>query len=165
MTYEALRGRESGSAMRRRKLLVVLAGLAVVVAAGVAVLWPRPARVTPENYLRIEAGMTLAEVAAILGAPPGDFEVQQTLPYDYNQMLAMRQGGFHKVEFEDFWPNPHEFTSETTYQHWFGSENAISVGFREGRAVSKCRLWRATSLGQILARFAAACERVLGVWI
>ena len=35
--------------MRRRTLLVALAGLAVVVAAGVAVLWPRPARVTPEN--------------------------------------------------------------------------------------------------------------------
>jgi hypothetical protein len=37
--------------MRRRKLLVALAGLAVVVAAGVVVLWQQnqPDRVTREN--------------------------------------------------------------------------------------------------------------------
>jgi hypothetical protein len=29
--------------MRRRKLLVVLAGLAALVAAGMVILWPRPA--------------------------------------------------------------------------------------------------------------------------
>jgi hypothetical protein len=58
--------------MRKRKLLVVLAALAVVVAAGAVVLWPRPERVTKENYDRIRAGMTRAEVEAILG-PPGDY--------------------------------------------------------------------------------------------
>jgi hypothetical protein len=36
---------------------VVLAVLAVVVAAGVVVLWPRPDRVTPENYACIRVGM------------------------------------------------------------------------------------------------------------
>jgi hypothetical protein len=59
--------------MRRRKLLVVLAGLAVVVAAGVVVLWPRPpSRITRENFERIKEGMSRAEVEAILG-PPGDY--------------------------------------------------------------------------------------------
>jgi hypothetical protein len=59
--------------MRRRTLLVVLAGLAVVVAAVAVVLWPRPpSRITRANYDRIRAGMTRAEVETILG-PPGDY--------------------------------------------------------------------------------------------
>ena len=49
--------------MRRRKPLVVVAGLAVVVAAGVVVLWPRADRVTRENFRRIETGMSRADVA------------------------------------------------------------------------------------------------------
>jgi hypothetical protein len=58
--------------MRRLRLLVVLAGLAVVVAAGAFVLWQRPERVTKENYDRMQLGMTHIEVEAILG-PPGDY--------------------------------------------------------------------------------------------
>jgi hypothetical protein len=59
--------------MRKRTLLVALAGLTVVVAAGVVVLWPRASsRVTPENFDRIRKGMTQQEVEAVLG-PPGDY--------------------------------------------------------------------------------------------
>jgi hypothetical protein len=58
--------------MRRRTLLVVLAALAVLVAAGVVVLWPRADRITEENCGRIHEGMTPTEVEAILG-PPGDY--------------------------------------------------------------------------------------------
>jgi hypothetical protein len=58
--------------MRRRTLLVALAGLAVMVAAGVGALWPRPSRVTGENFDRIEKGMSRAEIEAVLG-PPGDY--------------------------------------------------------------------------------------------
>jgi hypothetical protein len=57
--------------MRRRTLLVVLVGLAVVVAVGVVVLWPRQDRISRQNLERIKRGMTRAEVEAILG-PPGD---------------------------------------------------------------------------------------------
>jgi hypothetical protein len=42
--------------MRRRTLLVVLAGLAGVVAAGVVVLWPLPDGITREDYDRIRPG-------------------------------------------------------------------------------------------------------------
>jgi hypothetical protein len=62
--------------MRRRTLLVALAGLAVVVAAGAVVFWPPidPAsRITQENFERIRPGMTMAEVTAMLG-PPGDYK-------------------------------------------------------------------------------------------
>jgi hypothetical protein len=65
--------------MRRRTLLAALAGLAVLVAAGVVVLWPRSSsRITRENFDRIKVGMSLAEVETILGAP-GDYT---TGPYD-----------------------------------------------------------------------------------
>jgi hypothetical protein len=42
--------------MRRRKLLVALAGLAVVIVAGVVVLWPRPDRITPGELRRHQGG-------------------------------------------------------------------------------------------------------------
>ena len=61
--------------MRRRKLLVALAGLAVAVAAGAVVLWPRTIDMSPgvtlHNFVRLKEGMTLSDVATILG-PPGD---------------------------------------------------------------------------------------------
>jgi hypothetical protein len=60
--------------MRKRKLVAVLAGLAVVAVAGVVVLWrpPQGDRITFENFARIEEGMSQEEVEAILG-PPGDY--------------------------------------------------------------------------------------------
>jgi hypothetical protein len=63
--------------MRRRTLLVALAGLAVVVGAGTVVLWPRADRITLENFDRIKKGMRRAEVEAILG-PPGDYTTGPT---------------------------------------------------------------------------------------
>jgi hypothetical protein len=58
--------------MRRRTLLVALAGLIVLVAVGV-VVWPRSSSpITQENYDRIRDGMSRAEVEAILG-PPCDY--------------------------------------------------------------------------------------------
>jgi hypothetical protein len=59
-------------AMRRRKLWWVVAGLALaMLTAAVFVAWPRPDRITLENFYRIQKGMSRDEVAAILG-PPGD---------------------------------------------------------------------------------------------
>jgi hypothetical protein len=67
-----------GGGMRRRTLLVVLAGLAVVVAAGVVMLWPRaPSRITRENHSVIQHGMSRREVESILG-PPGDYTTGPT---------------------------------------------------------------------------------------
>jgi hypothetical protein len=58
--------------VRMLRWVAALAGLAVVVAAGAVVLWPREGRITQENYDRISEGMSCAEVEAILG-PPGDY--------------------------------------------------------------------------------------------
>ena len=58
--------------MRRRKLLLVLEGLAVVVAAGTVALWSleaAPSRVTHAHYDRLRVGMSRAEIRVILGAP------------------------------------------------------------------------------------------------
>jgi hypothetical protein len=67
--------------MRRRKLRWV-AGLAVLLAVGALVLWPRAERITAAIFHRIQAGMSLAEVEAILG-PPGD---HSTVPEDYGSL-------------------------------------------------------------------------------
>jgi hypothetical protein len=58
--------------MGRWKLLVVLAGVGVVLAAGTVVFWPRADRVTRANYDRIQIGMSWADVERILGLP-GDY--------------------------------------------------------------------------------------------
>jgi hypothetical protein len=65
--------------MRRRKLLVALAALGVLVAAGTVVLWPHADRITQPNSDRIREGMTRAEVELILGMP-GDYRTVRTAP-------------------------------------------------------------------------------------
>jgi hypothetical protein len=47
----------------------------VVVAAVVVVLWPRPERITPENYARVRTGMSRTQVEEILGLP-GDYRTE-----------------------------------------------------------------------------------------
>ena len=65
--------------MPRRKQLVALMGLAVVLAAGVVVLWPAPkSRISIEQFDQIREGMTLTEVEALLG-PPGDYRTGPTV--------------------------------------------------------------------------------------
>jgi hypothetical protein len=56
---------------------VALAGLAVMVAVVVVVLWPGSDRVTRVNYDRLRGGMSRGEVAAIFGAP-GDYRTRPT---------------------------------------------------------------------------------------
>jgi hypothetical protein len=79
--------------VRKRKLLVVLAGLAaLLVTAGVFVLWPRPPLVAWEvhlaNYRRISPGLTMEQVHALLGAP-GDYRAWPTRPgLGENETLA-----------------------------------------------------------------------------
>ncbi len=59
----------------RLLLSVAVAGaaVAIVLAGGAWLLWPRTA-ITRENAAKLKAGMTLAEVEAILGGP-GQYEL------------------------------------------------------------------------------------------
>jgi hypothetical protein len=59
--------------MRRLRWALAAVGLAVLITAGAFALWPRPDRVTLENFRCIHVGMTRGEVEGILGGPPGDY--------------------------------------------------------------------------------------------
>jgi hypothetical protein len=56
---------------RLRLLVLVVVGAVAAVAIGVWLLWPRTA-LTRENAAKIQVGMTLTEVEAILGGPARD---------------------------------------------------------------------------------------------
>jgi hypothetical protein len=66
--------------MQRRTLLVALAGLAVVVAAGVVVLLHAELRhdFTRQDFKRLRLGMTRAEAEAVLGCPADDYRSLET---------------------------------------------------------------------------------------
>jgi hypothetical protein len=84
----------------RRRLLVLglLAGL-LVLGVGGWMLWPRTA-ITRENAAKIETGMTLTEVEAILGGPERD---ESTGPLfiddDTNRRARIIPGSMHKLNF------------------------------------------------------------------
>jgi hypothetical protein len=104
--------------MRRRRLLLALVAIAVLVAVGMVVPWPRPPdRVTQANCRLVSRGMALAEVEAILG-PPGDYRTGPTI-WDLN---------FPPVRFVN--PDP---TCE--WVHWDGDAASLSVTFNSQRKV------------------------------
>lgn len=102
--------------MRRRRLLqVVAAGLLVLVGAAAFALWPRPSRVTRENFSRISTGMTLPEIEAILGGPPGDYRtVPTTAPRGWHGREGIHVSG--------------EFCIAVTHV-WHGDSGEIEVDF------------------------------------
>ncbi len=67
--------------MRGRKLRWALVAILIPAGVGAFVLWPRPDRITRENYDRIREGMSRAEVEAILG-PSGDYTTGPVKPRD-----------------------------------------------------------------------------------
>jgi hypothetical protein len=122
----------------RRKVLVALAGLAVVVAVGAFVFWPRPLRIAHENFERIKVGMTRAEVEVILG-PPGDYKTgpnKQRYVYVTLPGRGTSCSGILSVEGEY---SIHmaglgmRFPGEYRIAEWYCDTCAIVVGFdRQG---------------------------------
>jgi hypothetical protein len=76
--------------MRRRTVVVVLAGLAVVVTVGAWLLWPQPDRITKGNVNRIGKGMSRAQVEAILGSP-GDYAGGPTRTVPWNPVVNSQE--------------------------------------------------------------------------
>jgi hypothetical protein len=96
-----------------RKLWLALLGVALVLAGGTfPLLFPRPGRVTEAAFERIEPGMTQAEVEAILGDPPGDYETgRRGLVLNLYGNGVLMEGG--------------------RLEQWGGDEGFIQVGFGE----------------------------------
>jgi hypothetical protein len=64
--------------MTRRRLLLLALPVALGCSAALLwVVWPHTA-ITPDNAAKIKRGMTLAEVEAILGGPPGNYASNYT---------------------------------------------------------------------------------------
>src|SRR5262245_42424743 len=70
------RGRSTVEAWRRNRRLWLLGAAGGGGLVALTVLWlalpPRPG-ITPANYQRIGEGMSLPEVQALLGGPPGNY--------------------------------------------------------------------------------------------
>jgi hypothetical protein len=117
--------------MRRRKLLVALAGLAVVVAAVVVVLWPFDARFNaPPAPQRAQPALTfercagfegknLAEIEAIVG-PPGDY---RTRPVEYyeGQFLCREDSAVPQ------WRQGYNWKTDNAFLHILVDENEKAV--------------------------------------
>jgi hypothetical protein len=119
--------------LRRRKLLVVLAGLTVA-AAGAFVLRPQPSRVTLANFARIQQGMNQAEVRAILGEP-GDYRLlraNEDREFDYDWDLC-----------RNYRPNH--------FDEWYADAAAIEVVYDDEFTVTVRRIGtnKESFLGQV----------------
>jgi hypothetical protein len=118
--------------MRRRTLLVLVVGLAAVVAAGVVVLWQgqEPNRITLERFDHIHDGLTRAEVESVLG-PPGDY---RTAPVEYNPLELLAGGSAESAGAG--------YTVEEDC--WRGEAFVIGVGYGHGGRVRSH--WEAAAL-------------------
>jgi hypothetical protein len=135
---------------RRRLLLCGLPATAVVVALVLWLLWPRTA-ITPENAAKIRAGMTLAEVEAILGGPPrteatGRLAAAETLPnHDGSPDLAFAerrvwlfQNPGAVPERRAVWREPEHRLGEWTHQ-WVSDVVIVRVDFDSNERVISFR--------------------------
>lgn len=97
----------------RLAILTAVALVMLLVGALVPVVFPQPSKVTRANFECIERGMTLAEVEAILGGPPGDYRTGPT--------VVVPTGG------------PGYTLALTLDDTWSGDDIHLSVGFSGGR--------------------------------
>ncbi len=114
-------------------MLGAVAGLLALAGVGAFALWPRPERVTRENYERIQNGMNRAEVEAVLG-PPGDYRTGPTRVYwDFEDDVS-----------GDFDPDDSDFSTydeiglpiTITIDKWEGNAGRVKVLYDEtGRSV------------------------------
>lgn len=109
--------------MTTRRHLLVFGPLASLLALGIGgwLLWPATpgTAITRENFEKIQEGMTLPEVEAILCAQPGDYGIRRR-----GIILDLYGGGVFM--------NPGQFRS------WGGDEGFIQAGFDGNEIV----LWK-----------------------
>jgi hypothetical protein len=116
---------------RRRALVLAVIGAALALAGGVWLLWPEPhPSINRGSAAKIQAGMTPAEVEAILGGPPRD---DRTAPTEL--------GGAVPDELQDP-TDPHAYDTD------------IEVTDQDGRVVFSRKEWQSNRL-TILVDFGA----------
>jgi hypothetical protein len=123
-----------GFSMRRRKVLGMVAVTLAAVAVGAFVLWPRPDRITEENYDRIfREDVSRAEVESLLG-PPGDY---RTGLGESNESFSSGSGGLvfaHWIPDETAEGFEREFgKSDATRAVWVGDTYAMAIYFSSDR--------------------------------
>jgi hypothetical protein len=84
----------------RKVLIGLVVGLVLfLVLAAWMLSRPRHCTVSRANFERIEKGMTVAEVFAILGGPPGDYRTRPPAPGPYRgPTTKIRSGGRSRVK-------------------------------------------------------------------
>jgi hypothetical protein len=105
--------------MRRRTLLVALAGLAVVGAGAAVMLLRREDRVTRQNFDRITEGMSRTEVESILGSPG-----------DYRSGPVKWKAGPREVIFQ---------IDSPAHDRWIGDHGTIDIWFPEYQGYTGAR--------------------------
>jgi hypothetical protein len=142
--------------MRRLKRRWVVAGLVVLAAAGAVTLWPRPERITRENYECIRDGMSRAEVEAVLG-PPGDYRTAPTeapplLGGDFGPaLIVMHSTAIDAIEIHSAATTPVEklvwHGDQGNIKVWIDSDGVASRSFSVRQKVAQSHLdnllWRA----------------------
>jgi hypothetical protein len=98
--------------LRRRLLLLALPTAFVALVVGVWLLWPHPSVITEAKFAKIQPGMTLEEVEAILGGPGRDESNGRAAPMFISSNVA-----------------PWMVYPST---NWISDDAAISVVFRNG---------------------------------
>jgi hypothetical protein len=116
-----------GYVKRKRRWLIVLFVIGTLIAVTVFIYTDRPRpRINRESWdeirNRIEAGLTLAEVEAIIGTPPGDYSSWTLAPG------LRRNVGLNR--------------SDCFAQHlWIGDDSSIHVFVDESGKVQTTHLW------------------------
>jgi hypothetical protein len=104
-----------------RKLAVAFLALALLLVGTVLPLvMPWHCRVNRATFERLKVGMTRAQVEAILGGPPGDYQTRPSVPpgeFDLARVTELS---------EQVWPT----------ERWAGDQGDISVRFTPGGVVA-----------------------------
>ncbi len=139
--------------MRRRKLLwAAVVGLVALAGVAAFALWPRPDRVTTENFDRIHKGMTRGEVEAILG-PPGDYTNGPTAapassyPVIYDPVRGMWLQGDEGSTVAEWrsdtgWLRVLFSVSGRVEDHWFQPQDRIEQSALDNLLWRAKRQWR-----------------------
>jgi hypothetical protein len=124
--------------MRKRTTIALLAVAVAAVAVGTAYLVFRPSspssRINPTAYARIKEGMTLEEVTAAVGLPPGNYRTREPdLDENFCGLYEQARWG------EEAWffaPRPEGSVCE----RWIGDDHLIQAEFGPEGGCRSCLL-------------------------